>query len=162
MQRQVCWSPSWIGSRAAFATSGTSLNRYFSTRFSLLSVSDSIDTRSAAGRLVLNVLASVSQWEREATGERTREALDHLRREGVRLGRDALGWRRLADVDGEGRRVVISDADERKTVDRIRELRGAGMSLRAIALALGGEGRLTKRGGSWQPETIRKVLARVA
>lgn len=37
----------------------------------LLSVSEQIDTRSAAGRLVLNVLASVSQWEREAIGERT-------------------------------------------------------------------------------------------
>jgi len=36
----------------------------------LLSVSEQIDTRSAAGRLVLNVLASVSQWEREAIGSR--------------------------------------------------------------------------------------------
>ncbi|WP_437786905.1 recombinase family protein [Sorangium sp. So ce1097] len=40
----------------------TSIARYFADRFSLLSVADSIDTRSAAGRLVLNVLASVSQW----------------------------------------------------------------------------------------------------
>jgi hypothetical protein len=37
----------------------------------LLSVGEQIDTRSAAGRLVLNVLASVSQWEREAVCERT-------------------------------------------------------------------------------------------
>ena len=31
----------------------------------LLSVSKQIDTQSAADRLVLNVLASVAQWERE-------------------------------------------------------------------------------------------------
>lgn len=31
-------------------------------------------TRSAAGRLVLNIMVSVSQWEREAIGERTRHA----------------------------------------------------------------------------------------
>jgi hypothetical protein len=30
----------------------------------LLSVGDSIDTRSPGGRLVLNILASVAQWER--------------------------------------------------------------------------------------------------
>jgi len=51
----------------------------FGGRWSLLSVNDSIDTRTAAGRLVLHVLGAVSQWEREATGERTREALQHKR-----------------------------------------------------------------------------------
>src|SRR5207237_3279200 len=35
---------------------GELVERYFSARFALLSVGDSIDTRSAAGRLVLNVL----------------------------------------------------------------------------------------------------------
>ncbi len=65
---------------------GTLVEDYFSDGFSLLSVGDSIDTRSAAGRLLLNVLASVSQWEREATGERTREALAHVKAQGVLLG----------------------------------------------------------------------------
>jgi DNA invertase Pin-like site-specific DNA recombinase len=36
----------------------------------LLSVSDSIDTRTATGRMVLNMLLTVAQWEREAIGER--------------------------------------------------------------------------------------------
>ncbi len=43
----------------------------------LLSVGEQIDTRSAAGRLVLNILASVAPWEREATGERTSVAPQH-------------------------------------------------------------------------------------
>lgn len=38
---------------------------------SIVSVADSLDTRLAAGRLVLNIMVSVSQWEREAIGERT-------------------------------------------------------------------------------------------
>jgi site-specific DNA recombinase len=46
---------------------------------SLVSVADSLDTRSAAGRLVLNIMVSVSQWEREAIGERTRDAMRHKR-----------------------------------------------------------------------------------
>ena len=130
--------------------------------FSCFSVSDSIDTRSAAGRLVLNVLASVSQWEREATGERTREALTHLRREGVRLGRDPLGLRRLGETDAEGRRILVASDGEQRTVARIRELRHVGLSLRAIASTLGQEGHTTKRGGRWQAETVRKVLVRAA
>ncbi len=48
---------------------GTLVERYIAPgKAALLSVGEQIDTRSAAGRLVLNVLASVSQWEREAIG----------------------------------------------------------------------------------------------
>ena len=51
---------------------GELVERYFASKCSLLSVADSIDTRSAAGRLVLNVLTSVAQWEREASARGTR------------------------------------------------------------------------------------------
>ena len=45
----------------------------------LISVAESLDTSSAAGRLVLNIMTAVSQWEREAIGERTRDAMSHNR-----------------------------------------------------------------------------------
>jgi site-specific DNA recombinase len=48
----------------------------------LISVAESLDTASAAGRLVITIMAAVSQWEREAIGERTRDALWHKRRSG--------------------------------------------------------------------------------
>src|SRR3974390_3133426 len=44
---------------------------------SLVSVAESLDTGTAAGRLVLNIMTAVSQWEREAIGERTATALQH-------------------------------------------------------------------------------------
>lgn len=141
---------------------GELVDRYFATRFSLLSVGDSIDTRTASGRLVLNVLTSVAQWEREATGERTRDALAHLRREGVPLGGAALGWTRSEQTDADGRRVVVEVAEERETVSRIAALRAEGRSLREIAATLRAEGRRTKRGGLWAAETVRKALARAA
>lgn len=131
---------------------GDLVERYFASRFSLLSVSDAIDTRSASGRLVLNVLCSVAQWEREATGERTREALAHLKRQGVRLGPPALG---------EGpRRGETAEAGELATVARIVALKAKGLSLRSIAEVLTDEGHPTKRGGRWGAETVRKVLGR--
>jgi DNA invertase Pin-like site-specific DNA recombinase len=140
---------------------GELVERYFSSRFSLLSVADSIDTRSAAGRLVLNVLASIAQWEREATGERTRDALAHLRSEGVRLGGEALGWKRTEATDQNGRRVIAGATDELASVARIVALRSAGMSMREIAATLTAEGTATKKGGRWHASTVRAVLARV-
>ena len=73
---------------------GSLVDRYFAPgKAALLSVGEQIDTRSAAGRLVLNVLASVSQWEREAIGERTATAMQH---KAPRRG----AWRRPPPVPG--------------------------------------------------------------
>ena len=41
----------------------------------LVSASESLDTSSAAGRMVVHMLGVFAQWEREAIAERTREAL---------------------------------------------------------------------------------------
>jgi len=71
---------------------GTLVERYFAPgKAALLSVGEQIDTRSAAGRLVLNVLASVSQWEREAIGERT--AIRSPRVEGIRTSTSSVSSR---------------------------------------------------------------------
>jgi DNA invertase Pin-like site-specific DNA recombinase len=140
---------------------GDLVDRYFASgRWSLLSVADSIDTNTAAGRLVLNVLGAVAQWEREAIAERTREALAECKRRGVRLGGEALGWTRTDAVDGAGRQVVADDDAEMETVSTIRRMRAEGASLREIATALDTSGRPTKRGGKWAPQTVAKVLSR--
>ena len=62
---------------------GTLIETYFAPgKAALMSVGEQIDTRSAAGRLVLNILASVSQWEREIIGERTSVAIKHKQSKG--------------------------------------------------------------------------------
>ena len=40
----------------------------------LISVAESLDTGSAAGRLVITIMAAVSEWERLTIGERTKAA----------------------------------------------------------------------------------------
>src|SRR5580704_15229177 len=62
------------------------LERFTRRGVSLVSMAESLDTGTAAGRLVLNIMVSVSQWEREAIGERTRDAMSHKRANGERLG----------------------------------------------------------------------------
>jgi site-specific DNA recombinase len=139
---------------------GELVDRYFASRFSLLSVSDSIDTRTASGRLVLHVLGAVGQWEREATAERTRDALAQLRADGVRLGAEPLGWRRSEALDASGRRCREEVVDEEETVRRVHELRREGLCIKQIIAALRAEGRRTKRGARWHPTTVNRILRR--
>ena len=140
---------------------GHLVQRFFAPgRFTLLSVSEQFDTSTAAGRMVLNVLMSVFQWEREAIGERTASALAHLKSEGVQLGGEALGWTRDDATDEDGRKVVRKVKAEAATVERILALRAEGLTLQAIADTLTAEGLRTKRGGNWYPTTIRNVLKR--
>ncbi|MGD1094591.1 MAG: recombinase family protein [Bryobacteraceae bacterium] len=63
----------------------------------LISVAESLDTGSAAGRLVITIMGAVSQWEREAIGDRTRDALRHKRGKGERVGNIAFGYRLSTD-----------------------------------------------------------------
>lgn len=125
---------------------GYLVDRYFATRYALLSVADSIDTRTAGGRLVLNVLASVAQWERETIVERTTEALAHIKSQGRKLGPPSFG----------------RNEAERKVIAVIRDRRMTGASLRTIARELAASGIPTIRGGRWSAETVRLILARDA
>lgn len=76
---------------------GHLVDKYFAPgKAALLSVGEQIDTRSAAGRLVLNVLASVSQWERTAT------ATQHKAAQGKYTGGQAPYGRRVAADDPVG------------------------------------------------------------
>ncbi len=52
----------------------------------LVSLTESIDTTTATGRLVFTLLSALSQFERDLTSERTRVALGALKARGVKLG----------------------------------------------------------------------------
>ncbi len=130
--------------------------------YSLLSIGDSIDTRTASGRLVLNVLASVAQWEREAISERTSEALRHLKSQGVHIGATAYGATRLDENDANGRRRIVPVAEHAQVIARMQELRKTGMTLTAICALLNQEGIPSPRGGTWQPTVVRMILLRAS
>jgi site-specific DNA recombinase len=118
----------------------------------LVSGAESLDTGSAAGRLVLNIMTAVSQWEREAIGERTRDALSHKRGKGER-GNMAFGYR-LAD---DGQHLEL-DPTEQAALTEIRRLRSDGMPLRGIAAALNHRTYRTRRGTAWRLESVARVL----
>jgi site-specific DNA recombinase len=133
---------------------------YFGERFSLLSVADSLDTRTAGGRLVLNVMASAAQWERETIGERVRETFQHLREQGVRLGHPPFGWCRIGGRDEHGRLVIREVPDEQETIRRAAQLRLQGCTLDEVATALTAEGRKPRTGDSWRAGALGRILIR--
>ena len=139
---------------------GTLLREHFQKRHDLLSVSDSIDTRSATGRLMLNLLTSVTAWEREQGGERTRAALMELKAQRRCYGEIPVELRDSGKLDADGRRILVNSAAGAATLARARALRAAGESLRDVAATLASEGRRTAKGGRWAAETVRLLLAR--
>jgi site-specific DNA recombinase len=126
------------------------LQRFQRRGVALVSVAESLDTGSAAGRLVLNIMTAVSQWEREAIGERTQTALLHKKAHRRVYNHVPYGFVR----DGDS---LVPLAEEQAIVGRIQALRANGWPLRRIAGALNDDGVPTKQGGRWFPQTIKDI-----
>ena len=132
---------------------GSLIDRYFTPgKAALLSVSENIDTRSAAGRLVLNILASVSQWEREAIGERTRDAMRHMKAQGEYTGGNAPYGYTL--VEG----ALVADPFEQDVITQARELRASGLALAKVAAALDQRGIHARSGLPFGAKQISKMM----
>jgi site-specific DNA recombinase len=133
------------------------LERFEQRGVALISVAESLDTGSAAGRLVLNIMTAVSQWEREAIGERTRDALSHKRSNGERVGNIRFGYRLCADG-----KHVEPDTAEQTVLQEIRTLRKSGTTLRGIAAALNQRALRTRRGSAWRLEHVARIIKQSA
>jgi site-specific DNA recombinase len=124
----------------------------------LFSVNDSIDTRTAAGRLVLNVLITVAQWERETIAERTKEALRHKINCRQRVGKVRFGF----DLSPDGT-TLVENPVEQQTLVFMRNLRAAGRTLRQIAAELTALNIPTKeRKSRWTHTAVAYILGRAA
>lgn len=108
----------------------------------LVSLQESLDATTATGRLMMNLLASVSQWEREVIGERTKDAMRHLKAQGQVYSRPVF--------------------DDAATLAHMQRLQAQGDSYHAIADALTASATPTTRGGQWRANTVRRMLLRQA
>lgn len=132
------------------------VDRYFRDgKRALLSVSEQVDTRSASGRMVLNVLSSVSQWEREAIGERTAAAMQHKQAQGEYIG-GAAPYGFALSLDGATLERIEA---EHAVINEARMLRAAGLSLRKVAEALDGRGLRARSGRRFAPAQVARMMA---
>jgi site-specific DNA recombinase len=121
----------------------------------LVSLTEKIDTTTAAGRMVFRLLASFAEFERDQTSERTKLALAHKRAQGLVYARVPFGF---TEVEG---RLVRVKAEARILATILRD-REAGRPYGQIADALNRDGVKGKRGGRWYASTIRQMVKRPA
>ncbi|MDY3563383.1 recombinase family protein [Gemmata sp. JC673] len=115
-----------------------------------VSVTQQFNTATSMGRLVLNVLLSFAQFEREIISERTRDKIAATRRKGKWAGgHPVLGY----DIDPNGYKLVVNAAE----AERVRQIFALYLehgSLLPVADELATRGWTTKQ---W---TTRKGPAR--
>lgn len=123
----------------------------------LVSLSEKIDTTTAAGKMVFRMLAVLAEFERDQLSERTKTAMQHLRGQGKRIsGHIPFGF----DLAPCGELLLENDV-EQEVIGLMIGLREAGMSYRSIAEELKALGISTKQGKTkCSPKVIRDLLAR--
>ena len=121
----------------------------------LVSLSEKIDTTTAAGKMVFRMLAVLAEFERDQISDRTKAALDHKRSNGEKTGGDVpFGYRvrqgRLYPVKTEQRAIAF-----------MVELAGKKTSLRGICRALKDAGIARKDGSlAWHPQSVLRIIER--
>jgi DNA invertase Pin-like site-specific DNA recombinase len=121
-------------------------------RVSFSAVTQQINSATSMGRLMLNVLLSFAQFEREVTGERIRDKIAASKAKGMWMGGPLpLGY----DVDN--RLLVINEAEAalvRRIFDDFVTMRSATLMVKAYSV----EGLVTKGGKPFTKQTIYKML----
>jgi DNA invertase Pin-like site-specific DNA recombinase len=117
-----------------------------------------------ADETMVGVMALMAQREAKLISERTGAALQAAKARGVKLGKDNLteAAKARGRVLGTAALKAGSDAFAADLGPVVRELRGAGRSLRDIAAHLDREGFATRRGGAWTATQVLRVLDRAA
>ena len=124
----------------------------------LVSLSERIDTTSAAGKMLFRMLAVLAEFESDVISERTILGMDCKRDRGESLGKTPFGF----DLAGDGV-TLVENASEQNVLRLIRKLRAEGESLRKIAAELTRRGIRTKEGNdTWTHTAVNRIIKRVA
>ncbi len=105
------------------------------------SVSQNFDTTTSMGRLILNILGSFGQFERETIAERIRDKIGAARRKGKYVGgKPILGY----DIDREKKRLVVN-REEAEIVRSIFKAYVEQRSVQPLLVDLNDRGIRTKK-----------------
>lgn len=122
----------------------------------LVSLTERIDTSTAAGKMVFRMLATLAEFERDQIAERTTNALAHKKANSERVGTVPYGY----DLATDGI-ALTRNAAELEAVGIMRDLRSSGLSYRRIAAELEARHIPTKKGSPrWTHTAVKSILDR--
>lgn len=81
-----------------------------------------LDLTTPSGKLILTLMGSQAQFERELTSERVKTVMGHLKERGMLRTKPPFGWK-LNPNRAENEPMHIRDEGEQETIKRIRALR---------------------------------------
>ena len=118
-----------------------------------VSATESLDTTTAMGRFVMDIIQRIAQLESEQIGERVYMGMSQKAKTGPGvLGFPApLGY----EVSGGSLQVIAREA---AVVREIFERARAGRTMEDIAKELNAQGILTKRGREWTAVKVYRIL----
>lgn len=120
-----------------------------------VSATESLDTATATGRFVADMLQRIAQLESEQTGERVHMGMRQAAEEGKFLGMsDPYGYR----FDRKRRNLVVVPEEASVVRDIYRRYHDDQATMQGITDALNNAGVPTKRGKRWTKRQIFRIL----
>lgn len=126
----------------------------------LVAIREAIRLDSALGRALVSILLVFAQMEREATGERTREAISHIQRNGYFFGKVPYGYKAVPAPDNPRYRVLVEDPEKQKVLAEIKRLAEAGRELTELASLLNAQGIAPPQGEKWTRNLVYNLKRR--
>ncbi len=112
------------------------------------------DPDDPSRKLIRQVLGSIAEYERDMITLRLRSGRHRKAAQGrYAFGAPPYGYR-------AERGELVADESAQAVLERVRELRTTGASLRDIATTLTTEGHRPPRGDRWYPNTVSRLVAR--
>ena len=125
------------------------------------SLTENFETETPSGKLQLNIMGAIGEFERETIAENVKMGLLARAKEGRWNGGVVLGYD-LVELNNEGKKrkntVLKINEKEANTVRRIFELYSQGHGYKAVVNRVNKEGHKTKRNGEFAVSTVKEIL----
>ena len=117
----------------------------------LVSLSERIDTTSAAGKMVFRVLAMLNEFERDQISERTSAILQHKKSKLEAYSPTPYGY-------SKKEKKLYPEPGEQEVIKKMKRLRRQGRSFKRIAKYLNCRKIPSKNGSCWYASTVSYIL----
>jgi len=133
------------------------VEEYQKNNIQFMSYSEKFDTTSATGKLMLQIISSMSEFERNQIVENVTMGLEKRAKNGYYNGNKLLGYDKISN---DKRHLTINES-EAEIVRRIFNEYANGKGYRAIANGLNKDGLRTKKGNPFDIAGVKYILNNV-